>query len=201
MQHESTCSTRCIHWAQDLEQIVCEVDTLSPIEKAAYWYDQDELETINTNFNKLINAFKKTGQNKQLAEAEERFNAQGHSLRGLEAMQYCPMMHRARILQSNRCMLEYKDKDRHMATKRSKKHAKQARQMGLYDEEHSMCYAGATMTPRKSDNGVVSCPRKSVAPDSNPSPSSVKGGLKSSKGRLNIMVNIKKRFSRTSIKS
>eukprot|EP00814_Leptocylindrus_danicus_P014350 CAMPEP_0116025858 /NCGR_PEP_ID=MMETSP0321-20121206/13389_1 /TAXON_ID=163516 /ORGANISM="Leptocylindrus danicus var. danicus, Strain B650" /LENGTH=201 /DNA_ID=CAMNT_0003498313 /DNA_START=348 /DNA_END=953 /DNA_ORIENTATION=+ len=201
MLHEST-STRCIHWAQDLEQIVCEVDTLSPSEKAAYWYDGDELETIETNSNKLINAFKKMGQHEQLAEAEERFNAQGHSLRGLEAMQCCPMRHRAKIVQSNRCMLEYKGKDRHMAMKRSKKHAKQARQMGLYDEEHSMCYAGATLTtttPRKSDNDVVSCPRKSVAPD-DPSLSSIKGHLKKSKGRLKIMMNLKKRFSRTSIR-
>ena len=53
-------------------------------------------------------------------------------------------------------MLDCKGKDK--AMKRSKKNAQKAYQMGLYDEENSMCYAKT----RKQE----SIRRKSIAPDS-----------------------------------
>eukprot|EP00814_Leptocylindrus_danicus_P022569 CAMPEP_0116029100 /NCGR_PEP_ID=MMETSP0321-20121206/15902_1 /TAXON_ID=163516 /ORGANISM="Leptocylindrus danicus var. danicus, Strain B650" /LENGTH=164 /DNA_ID=CAMNT_0003503339 /DNA_START=120 /DNA_END=614 /DNA_ORIENTATION=+ len=159
-------------------------------EKQAYWYNGQELVTMDKNYNALIAEFRKTGR-AELSEAEDYFNEQwGHSLRGLEAMKDCQLMYQAKIIKLNRSMLDCKGKDK--AMKRSKKNAQKAYQMGLYDEENSMCYAET----RKQE----SIRRKSIAPDSLSSSrhgDEAEDEKKKHKSRMRISVNLRKRLSRS----
>lgn len=176
-----------IIWADDLEQVVCEIDTPSLEEKQAYWYNEQEMERIGRSYHALLKTFKNMGK-QELNEAESCFNARGHSLRGLESMKDCPMMHQAKIIKSNRCMLACKDRTKPL--KPSRKHAKKAYQMGLYDEENSMCYAGT-----RNDN----LPRNAIAPENLSScPRQCQNEeetKKKHKSKMRISVNLRRRIT------
>uniref|UniRef100_A0A7S2NXR3 Uncharacterized protein n=1 Tax=Leptocylindrus danicus TaxID=163516 RepID=A0A7S2NXR3_9STRA len=131
-------SSRRITWAKDLEQIVCEVDTLNLEERRAYWYAKNELRKICRGDASLASQFRQMGYT-ELKEAEAHFSHKGHSLRGLGMMKDDPMIFQAKVVKANRSMLGSQTA-KSEAMKISRQNAKAAYKMGLYDEKVSRCY-------------------------------------------------------------
>eukprot|EP00814_Leptocylindrus_danicus_P014528 CAMPEP_0116026958 /NCGR_PEP_ID=MMETSP0321-20121206/14277_1 /TAXON_ID=163516 /ORGANISM="Leptocylindrus danicus var. danicus, Strain B650" /LENGTH=181 /DNA_ID=CAMNT_0003500089 /DNA_START=121 /DNA_END=667 /DNA_ORIENTATION=+ len=126
-------SSRRITWAKDLEQIVCEVDTLNLEERRAYWYAKNELRKICRGDASLASQFRQMGYT-ELKEAEAHFSHKGHSLRGLGMMKDDPMIFQAKVVKANRSMLGSQTA-KSEAMKISRENAKAAYKMGLYDEK------------------------------------------------------------------
>ena len=136
---------RKIHWADHLEQIVGDVGILYPDEKTACWYDKHDFEMISMCDSFLIKSFKNRGF-KDFKDAEVHFNQNGHSLRGLEAMEDDLTKHQVKNILQNRRILEKPNSKK--AIKKAKKRAEKAHEMGLYDEENSMCFTGRFQKPK-----------------------------------------------------
>ena len=160
---------RIIKWAEDLEQVVYEVDTLNLEEKRAYWYENNELRNICRGDASLASEFRQMCF-KDLKKAEGYFNHKGHSLRGLEMMKDGPMIFHAKVAKANRSMLG-NQQEKSEAMKISRQNAKAAYKMGLYDEKVSRyCCAEAQIHRRsfqqharvspsvfKQDGSSISC--------------------------------------------
>ena len=160
---------RIIKWAEDLEQVVYEVDTLNLEERRAYWYAKNELRKICRGDASLASQFRQMGYT-ELKEAEAHFSHKGHSLRGLGMMKDDPMIFQAKVVKANRSMLGSQTA-KSEAMKISRQNAKAAYKMGLYDEKVSRyCCAEAQIHRRsfqqharvspsvfKQDGSSISC--------------------------------------------